>query len=30
MTHPFGQPFDAVLSIAVLHHLPLEAGPRSA
>ena len=26
MTHPFGQPFDAVLSIAVLHHLPLKAG----
>ncbi len=26
MTHPFGEPFDAVLSVAVLHHLPLEAG----
>ena len=22
MTHDFGQRFDAVLSIAVLHHLP--------
>ena len=26
MTHRFEQQFDAVLSIAVLHHLPLEAG----
>ena len=26
MTHPFDEPFDAVLSVAVLHHLPLEAG----
>ena len=26
MTHDFGQRFDAVFSIAVLHHLPLEAG----
>jgi SAM-dependent methyltransferase len=26
MTFDFGQSFDAVLSIAVLHHLPLEAG----
>ena len=26
MTYDFGQRFDAVLSIAVLHHLPFEAG----
>ena len=26
MTHHFDEPFDAVLSVAVLHHLPLEAG----
>ena len=26
MTHDFGQRFDAVLSVAVLHHLSLEAG----
>ena len=26
MTHDFGQRFDAVLSIAVLHHLGVEAG----
>lgn len=26
MAHDFGQTFDAVFSIAVLHHLPLEAG----
>lgn len=26
MTHDLGRRFDAVLSVAVLHHLPLEAG----
>ncbi len=28
MTHPFAEPFDAVVGIAVLHHLPREAGLR--
>jgi 2-polyprenyl-3-methyl-5-hydroxy-6-metoxy-1,4-benzoquinol methylase len=26
MSHTFDEPFDAVVSVAVLHHLPLEAG----
>ena len=26
MTHDFAEPFDAVFSIAVVHHLPLEPG----